>query len=237
MAKNYVQPGENIDLTAPTGGVTSGVGVLIGRLFAVALSSVAAAAAFLGRRCGVWDLAKTNAQAWAVGDKIYWDNTNKRADNVPTAGFRRIGVCVEAAANPTATGKVLLIPGVDVIQGDAAPAAASLATAGAETYTAAQLLGGVIVRDCAGAGRADTLSTAALLVAAIPGAQVGDIIRTTIVNGSDAAETITLGAGAGGAFDANQTAASRVIPQNTSKVITIRLTNVTPAAEAYVVYA
>jgi predicted RecA/RadA family phage recombinase len=238
MAKNYVQPGENLDLTAPTGGVTSGVGVLIGRLLTIALGTVAAGAAFLGRRCGVWDLAKTNAQAWAVGDKIYWDNTNKRADNVPTAGFRRIGVCVEAAANPTATGKVLLIPGMaGEIQGDARPAAASLATAGNEVYTAAQLIGGTIVRDCSGAGRNDTLPTAAQLVAAVPGAQVGDIIDTLIVNGSDAAETITLVAGAGGAFDANQTAASRVIPQNASKTIRVRLTNVTPAAEAYVVYA
>jgi predicted RecA/RadA family phage recombinase len=230
MASNYVQPGQNIDLTAPTGGVTSGVGVLIGRLFAVALQTVAAAAAFVGTRVGVWSLAKTSAQAWSVGDKIYWDNTNKRADNVPTAGFRRIGVCVVAAANPSATGKVLLMPGVDVLQGDALPAAASINTAGAVTYTAAQVLGGIIVRDPNGAARNDVLPTAALLVAAIPGAAVGDIIRTKLINGADAAETITLSAGAGGAFDANQTAASQVLAQLNSKDIIIRLTNVTPAA-------
>lgn len=110
------------------------------------------------------------------------------------------------------------------------------ATAGARTYTAAEILGGLIVRDPNGASRSDVLPTAALLVAAIPGAKVGDIIECLIVNGADAAETITIGAGAGGAFDANQTAASRVIPQNTTKCIYIRLTNVTPASEAYVVY-
>lgn len=114
--------------------------------------------------------------------------------------------------------------------------ATSDATAGARTYTAAEILGGIIVRDPNGAGRSDVLPTAALLVAAIPGATIGDTIECYIVNGADAAETITIGAGAGGGFDANQTAASRVIPQNTSKMLTIRLTNVTAASEAYVAY-
>lgn len=239
MASNYVQPGEKLDLTAPTGGVTTGVGVLLGRIFAVALQTVAAAAAFVGARCGVWSLAKTNAQAWAVGDKIYWDNTNKRADNVPTAGFRFIGLCTEAAANPTATGKVVLVPGCAgwlAGQGEAAPAPASINTAGAVTYTAAQILGGIIVRDPNGAARNDVLPTAALLVAAMPGVAVGDIVKTKLINGADAAETITLSAGAGGGFDANQTAASQVLPQLNSKDIIIRITNVTPAAEAYVAY-
>lgn len=109
------------------------------------------------------------------------------------------------------------------------------ATAGPRTYTAAEILGGTIVRDPNGAGRSDVLPTAALLVAAIPGATIGDIIRCTIVNGADAAETITVGAGAGGTFDTNQTAAARVIPQNASKVVVIRLTNVTASSEAYAV--
>lgn len=115
--------------------------------------------------------------------------------------------------------------------------AASVSTAGNVTITAAQIVGGILVRDPNGAARSDTLDTAANIVAAVPGAAVGDTLSVLIVNGADAAETITLGAGAGGAFDANQTAASRVIPQNASKLVMIRLTNVTPAAEAYVVYA
>lgn len=118
-------------------------------------------------------------------------------------------------------------------QGTGAPA--SYATAGNVTYTAADILTGVIVRDCAGAGRSDVLPTAALLVAAIPHPFVGQMIDCLLVNGSDAAETITIGAGSGGAFDTNQTAASRIIPQNASKVLHIRITNV--ATPAYVVYA
>lgn len=241
MASNFIQPGKQLDLTAPTGGVTTGVGTLVGRIFAVALKTAAATVAFVGGLSGVWSLAKTSAQAWAVGDKIYWDNTNKRADNVPTAGFRFIGICTVAAANPSSTGKVLiLVPGFAGImagQGEAGPAATSKNTAGAVTLTAAEVLGGIVVADPNGAGRTYTLPTAALLVAAIPGAAVGDIIRCLIVNGADAAEVLTIAAGAGGAFDANQTATSQVIGQNTSKLVHIRLTNVTAAAEAYVVYA
>jgi hypothetical protein len=47
--------------------------------------------------------------------------------------------------------------------------------------------------------------------------RVGDVVRCLIVNGADAAEVLTLLVGAGGAFDANQTASSQVIGQNTSK--------------------
>lgn len=236
MATNYIQPGHDLDLTAPSGGVTSGVGVLIGRLFSVAKLTVAAAASFVGGTVGVWSLAKTSAQAWVAGDKIYWDNANKRADNVPTAGFRLIGIAVDAAANPSSTGKVRLI-GAGPLQGEAAPAAASSATAGGVTLTAAQIIGGIVVADCAGAGRTYTLPTAALLVAAIPGVQVGDVVRCLIVNGSDANEAITLAAGTGGDFDTNQTAASRVIAQNASKFVHIRITAIAASSEAYVVYA
>jgi hypothetical protein len=114
-------------------------------------------------------------------------------------------------------------------------AGVSITTVGNETYTAAQCLGGIIARDCNGASRADTLPTAADLVAAIPGVAIGDTVRLYLINGSDAAETITITEGAGGAWI--QTAASRVVPQNTSKHVHLRITNITAASEAYVVYA
>lgn len=237
MAKNYVQPGRTVTLTAPTGGVTTGVGILIKDLFMVALRTVAAASTFEGATEGVWDLAKVSTEVWAECDKVYWDQANARCSNVPTAGFPLIGTATAAAANPTSTGKVRLGGSIALLEDDSAPAPASYATAGPQTYTAADILGRTIVRDPNGASRSDVLPTAALLVAALPGVQVGDIVDCLIVNGADAAETVTIGAGAGGAFDANQTAASRIIGQNGSKLVRIRFTNVTAAAEAYVVYA
>lgn len=119
-------------------------------------------------------------------------------------------------------------------------AAASIATVGAGSPTAANLLTGTIVRDCAGASRTDTLPTAALLVAAITAwtPAVGDIIECLYINGSDpVTEIITLAEGTGGGWDTNQTAVSRTILGTCSKLIRIRLTNVTPSSEAYVVYA
>lgn len=124
--------------------------------------------------------------------------------------------------------------GSQLLRGEGTPV--SDATAGARTWTAAEILSGILVRDPNGAGRTDVLPTAALLVAALPTCQVGDVVEVLVVNGADAAETITISAGAGGGFDANQTAASRVIPQNASKLVRIRFTNVTVGAEAYVVY-
>lgn len=236
MAKNFVQPGKQITLAAPTGGVTAGVGVLIGTAFGVALGTALVGVLFDLATEGVWDLAKVSTDAFAIGDKIYWDNANARCTNAPTAGMRMIGYATKAAANPTSTGNVKLVETPVVPFDDALPAPTSDNTAGARTYTAAEILGGIIVRDPNGASRSDVLPTAALLVAAMPGVRVGDVVRCLIVNGADANEVITIGAGSGGGFDANQQAVARVIPQNASKFMHIRFTNVTASSEAYVVY-
>ncbi len=115
-------------------------------------------------------------------------------------------------------------------------APASVSTAGDATITIAQLQTEKYIRDCSGAGRTDTLPTAALIVAGMIGPEVNDEIKCKIFNGSDADETLTIAAGAGGGFDANQTATSRVVPWKTTKEIVIRLTNVGSGTEAYVAY-
>ncbi len=65
-------------------------------------------------------------------------------------------------------------------------------TAGAVTFTIAELLGGMILRDPAGASRADLLPAPADIVAGIAGCVVGSSFEFTIRNTADAAETITL---------------------------------------------
>lgn len=109
-------------------------------------------------------------------------------------------------------------------------------TAGAMTYTAADCLGGIILRDPNGAGRTDVLPTAALLVALMVDERIGDTIDFMVINTADAAETITMTAGSGGAFDTNQTATSKTVTQDTTKWFRIRLTGVVAGSEAYVVY-
>lgn len=108
----------------------------------------------------------------------------------------------------------------------------TLSTASALTLTAAQLLGGLILRDPNGAGRTDTFPTAALLKAAVPGCQVGTAFRFIIRNTADAAETITAAVGTGITLSGTAT-----IAQNNTKEFLAVFTNVTPGSEAVTIYS
>jgi predicted RecA/RadA family phage recombinase len=103
---NYVQEGDTLDLLAPYA-VSSGDGFQVGSIFAVAHGDAENGAAVRGAAEGVFTLAKTSAQAWTVGQKIYWDNSNKRCDSDGTLGML-IGVATAIAANPSSTGSVRL---------------------------------------------------------------------------------------------------------------------------------
>jgi predicted RecA/RadA family phage recombinase len=46
----------------------------------------------------VFDITKVGSQAWTVGAKVYWDDTNKRCTTVATDNTL-IGVAVEAVAS------------------------------------------------------------------------------------------------------------------------------------------
>ena len=94
--KNYVQPGNIITLTAPYA-VTSGDGLLVGAIFGVAAGIAALGEAVETAVEGVYDLKKVASQAWAAGDKIYWDNTAKQTTKTLTANTL-IGVATEAVA-------------------------------------------------------------------------------------------------------------------------------------------
>ena len=109
---------------------------------------------------------------------------------------------------------------------------AVITTAGAVTYTAAQLLGCFIFRDPNGAGRSDTLPSAALLVAAIQGIAVGQCFVFTVRNDAGGAFTITMLAGAGVTISGTAT-----IAQSNLKECRVRFTNVTPGTEAYTIYS
>ena len=94
--KNYVQPGNTLTLTAPYP-VTSGHGLLVGSIFGVAAGDAASGATVEAALTGVFDLTKIGSQAWTVGAKIYWDDTNKRCTTVATDNTL-IGVAVDAVA-------------------------------------------------------------------------------------------------------------------------------------------
>ena len=105
------------------------------------------------------------------------------------------------------------------------------ATAGDVTYTAAQIKGGLILRD-PGANRSDLFPTAAALVAALPSAVVGTSIMVHIRNTANANETITMTTNTGLTLSGTMT-----IAQNNAKSFLIVLNNVTAGAEAATVYS
>jgi len=105
--KNYIQPGNVLTLD-PGATVAAGVGFLFG----TALFGVAETDAVSGTKSafvvhGVVEIGKTSALAIAVGDRLFWDSTNKVVNKTSTAQ-QCVGIAVEAAANPSATVKMLL---------------------------------------------------------------------------------------------------------------------------------
>ncbi len=98
---------------------------------------------------------------------------------------------------------------------------ANITTAGAGTYTAAQIAGGIITRDPAGAGRTDTTDTAANLISALGLVEDGDTASCHLINTADAAEAITL-AGGTGVTVAN---AGQTVGQNESALLLFRRTS------------
>lgn len=95
--RNFVQPGDTITLTAPYA-VASGEGLLVGSIFGVATGTAAGGEPVETALVGVFDLTKIGSQAWTVGAKVYWDDTNKRCTMVATDNTL-IGVAVEAVAS------------------------------------------------------------------------------------------------------------------------------------------
>ena len=105
--KTFVQEGDILEFVAPAGGVVAGTGVKMGDILVIPLDTAAVGVKFRGRRTGVVEHAKLSAQAWTEGQRVLWDDTNKRFTTVTTGNFIA-GVATAVAANPTATGKVLL---------------------------------------------------------------------------------------------------------------------------------
>lgn len=104
--RNFIQPGKILSMIAPAGGVASGEFVKIGSIFGVATTSAAEGLPFELATGEVYELPKTSAQAWAIGNDIYADSsgimTTVSTDNT------KVGVAVAVAANPSGSGLVRL---------------------------------------------------------------------------------------------------------------------------------
>jgi predicted RecA/RadA family phage recombinase len=108
--KNYIEPGETLTFTAPAGGVTTGVAVLIGGLIVIPATTAAAGAAFEGALCGVYgNQLKAAGTAWTVGQVLYFDSADSTFKTAASATARRAAVAAVAAAAGDLTGTIKLV--------------------------------------------------------------------------------------------------------------------------------
>jgi predicted RecA/RadA family phage recombinase len=105
---NKVQEGQIIEYSNAGSAIASGDVVVLGDRVGVAISDIAATT---GKGSvslvGVYSLDADNANAFAVGDQLYWDGselTQTPDDNT------YVGMCVEAKVEAGTTAKVLLQP-------------------------------------------------------------------------------------------------------------------------------
>ena len=75
-----------------------GLAALVTTIFGIAAGAAALGDPIEAALVGVFDITKVGSQAWTVGAKVYWDDTNKRCTTVATDNTL-IGVAVEAVAS------------------------------------------------------------------------------------------------------------------------------------------
>lgn len=153
--QNFVQDGMVLNVTMPYARASSGLGVKVGAIFGVTMDGYANAAEGRIECCGVHELAKTSAQAWTQGQRLFWDDTNKRLDSDSAVGMY-VGYATEAAANPSSTGKVRLCPSGPLAEGAQATIAA-LTVSDAVALAAAD----ATIADAVGAGSVAPAAVAA----------------------------------------------------------------------------
>ncbi|MEN6533685.1 MAG: hypothetical protein ABFD89_08480 [Bryobacteraceae bacterium] len=172
------------------------------------------------------ELLKVTATATAVNELTL---ANAAADGAPTLSASGDDVHIGIKLTPKgAQGRVLLDS-----EFLSKRIASALNTASNLTYSAAQVIGGIVLRDCNGGSRADTVPTGAELVADLPGAVAGMSFEFVLRNTSDAVETITVTAP-----DASvTTSGTMTVAQNNTKIFLIVLTNVAAGTEAYTIYS
>lgn len=104
--KNFIETGDIVEVTAPSD-VLSGQGVLVGKLFGMAVADAASGKVVNVKTLGVFEVPKTSAQAWSQGADIYWDNTAK-VFTTTASGNALVAKAMLAAANPSGIGTVRL---------------------------------------------------------------------------------------------------------------------------------
>ena len=103
----FKKPGDVLTFTAPSGGVTVGVPLLIGSLLVVPKGTAAEDAEFEGMITGEHYLPKTTGATWSEGDKVYWKVSTSKFTKTSSDG-QLAGVASRDAGSSDAYGYVRL---------------------------------------------------------------------------------------------------------------------------------
>ena len=106
--KNFVQPGNIIDVLAPAD-VLSGEGVRIGSLFGIAITNALSGEKLSITVEGVVETAKLTSDVMTVGAKVNWNNSNAEVQ-LATSTLDGVGTIVEDAGNGATVVKIKLTP-------------------------------------------------------------------------------------------------------------------------------
>lgn len=94
--KNYLSDGDQITVTAPSGGTTSGTPIVLGSLFGVPAATVDEGDLVALSLEGTFRLPKKGTTVFAAGAKVSWDSANGYCDE-PGTGLYPVGAAIEAA--------------------------------------------------------------------------------------------------------------------------------------------
>ncbi|HBU63648.1 MAG: hypothetical protein CMH91_07530 [Oceanicaulis sp.] len=106
MAKNFIQDGRLLTVTAPAA-VSSGDMVKVGSVFGVAQNDAANGADVVIDTEGVHTLPVASAVVVAIGDALYWDVADGEFNKTAASNWY-LGTAVTAAPNGTAVVQVRL---------------------------------------------------------------------------------------------------------------------------------
>lgn len=104
--KNFVQPGENLTIPAPVA-YASGDVVIVGEIVGIAAGDALEDEMVDVATRGVFRLDKVAADAFAVGDAVYFDAATKLVTSTATDNAK-IGVAVKVAVDGSSVVEVKL---------------------------------------------------------------------------------------------------------------------------------
>lgn len=102
MAKNFVEEGDVLNVTAGATAIASGAVLLLGARIAIALADIPPNATGAAATTGVWQIAKLGTDVVAQGADLYWDADDSRL-TVTAAGNTKAGYAFVAAGNGVTT--------------------------------------------------------------------------------------------------------------------------------------